>query len=231
MKWKTALTAEEAALFAVGFEGYESLEVARNQVDPDPGPDPFLPPYNFSREQWEDGSAEQAINEDQEQRGRLTMAEDIYEALLAEIYLADPYPQYEMDVKSCLVVAHRVQAHETYPEIVCKMSTVTKISLAKWFWQHDHAMAKRFWPSITEELALPPLVETPKPKVNIEPSTKSKNAYLKTIGALSEALIDGLTGKPNTDAEVILASLASKKVEEPVSKKTLAAYLDQYNNL
>ena len=221
MKWKSALTAEEAALFAVGFESYKTLEAARIGVD--------SPPHWFSREDWEDGYAREIVDHEEEQSAKLTIVEGIHEALLAEISIADPYQ--ESDANSCLVIAQRAQLGECCTDIVCARSTVTKLSLAKWFWQHDHEMAKRFWPSITEELAHPPLVEIPKSRVTAELSTKSKNSYLKTIGALAEALIDGLTGKPNTDAEAILAALASKKVEVPVSNKTLASYLEQSNDM
>lgn len=58
-----------------------------------------------------------------------------------------------------------------------------------------------------------------------EPSTKSRNAYLRTIAALGYALIDGGTGKPHSDANAILAALAGKGVEEPVRAETLANYL------
>ena len=64
-----------------------------------------------------------------------------------------------------------------------------------------------------------------------EPSPKSRNAYLKTIEALSCALIGGLTGKPNTDAEALLAVLALKKIVPPVGKKALAQYLKEANDL
>jgi len=221
MKWKSALTAEEAALFAVGFESYKTLEVAKKEL--------VFPVHSFSRGDWEDGDANEIVNHEKEELAKLTTVESIYEALLAEISVADPY--HESDVNSCLVIAQRAQLGELCTDIFCARSTVTKLSLAKWFWQHDHKMAKRFWPSITEELAHFPLVEMPKLGVTAELSTKSKNSYLKTIGALAEALIDGLTGKPNTDAEAILAALASKQVEAPVSKKTLASYLEQSNNM
>lgn len=62
-------------------------------------------------------------------------------------------------------------------------------------------------------------------------STKRKNSYLKTIAALSEALIGGMTGKPNTDAEAVLAALASKSVEAPIKNKALANYLKEAGEL
>jgi len=62
-------------------------------------------------------------------------------------------------------------------------------------------------------------------------STKSKNAYLKTIQALSDALIDGLTGSNNKDANAILASLDIKGIDRPVGDKTLAKYLEEARKL
>lgn len=64
-----------------------------------------------------------------------------------------------------------------YPE----KCTVTKLSLAKWFWQHDHDLAKKFWPSITEALVYPPQPKPVKSTGSGEPVTKTKNSYLKTI--------------------------------------------------
>lgn len=226
MKWKTALTAEEAALFAVDLESYKTLENARKELD--------IPPCDvsqFDQGAWMDGIPQEIIKEEEQLSSKLMMLEGIYESLLAEILLADPYRECDNEVNSCLVIAHRAQRDEFLIDIVCKSSTVTKLSLAKWFWQHDHNIAKRFWPSISEELAYPSQTEQVKYKFNSEPSTKSKNAYLKTINALSKALINGLTGKPNTDAEAVLAALATKQVEEPVSKKTLAIYLEQADGM
>lgn len=54
---------------------------------------------------------------------------------------------------------------------------------------------------------------------------KTRNAYLKTIKSLSEALIGGLTGKYHKDAAAVLVALAGK-VEAPVSAATLAKFLE-----
>jgi hypothetical protein len=63
--------------------------------------------------------------------------------------------------------------------------------------------------------------------VKAEISTKTKNAYLKTISALSMALISGSTGKPFTDAEAVLSLLDKAGIEHPVSRRTLADYLKE----
>jgi hypothetical protein len=71
---------------------------------------------------------------------------------------------------------------------------------------------------------------------NLNP--KTRNSYLKTIYALSNALIDGLTGQPYKDAEAILFKLSlnqdedeGKSTEPPVTSKTLAAYLKDAKKL
>lgn len=58
-----------------------------------------------------------------------------------------------------------------------------------------------------------------------EISSKSKNAYLRTIAALGHALIGGTTGKPHSDAAAILAALAPKGIEAPIGSDALANYL------
>jgi hypothetical protein len=60
-----------------------------------------------------------------------------------------------------------------------------------------------------------------------EPSPKTKNAYLRTIHALSKALCSGLTGKAHKDAEAVLTALDREEIKHPVGQKALAAYLDE----
>ena len=62
-------------------------------------------------------------------------------------------------------------------------------------------------------------------------ATKTKNAYLKTIHSLSEALTSGLTGTKNKDAAAILKTLELKGIPHPVSQKTLADYLEEAKEL
>jgi len=57
------------------------------------------------------------------------------------------------------------------------------------------------------------------------PSTKSNNKIMKVIGSLSGALIDGLSGVKNKDANAVLAALDLKGIDRPVSQKKLAEYL------
>ena len=229
MKWKTALTAEEAALFASDIDGFKTLVALRQSVISAKNP----PPVAYTQGDIEDGLVDPEKEEADlaEFIGRAEMAEEIYEALLQEIVLADPYEQYTGNVASVLDVAIRAQHSEEMDFIYPEKCTVTKLSLAKWFWQHDHDIAKKFWPSITEELVYPPQPKQIKPSTNIEPAAKTKNAYLKTISSLSAALIGGLTGKPNTDAEAVLAALAEKAVEAPIGEKALANYLKDAGDL
>jgi hypothetical protein len=65
----------------------------------------------------------------------------------------------------------------------------------------------------------------PSARQNKDPAPKTINTYLKIIGALAEALIDGRTPNPNTDANAVEAELARKGISMPVSSKTLAFYL------
>ncbi|WP_283789278.1 hypothetical protein QNI23_014840 [Bermanella sp. WJH001] len=57
------------------------------------------------------------------------------------------------------------------------------------------------------------------------PSPKTKNSYLSTIRHLSDALVDGLTGKPNKDASSVIQALSFKGIELDIGEKTLANYL------
>jgi len=91
------------------------------------------------------------------------------------------------------------------------------------------------WLEWAKDNNLPPNNNTPdKPsenKGNNEPSTKARNSYLKTIHALSNALVDGLTGQHNKDAEAILRQLDLKSTEHPITSKTLATYLGDAKKL
>ena len=213
MKWKSALKAEEAALLATGLDRYKTIKNLRADL-----PMPWEDPSDSDDPQVFDLVA------------KAEMAEELYEALCEEILVADLYSQNRSSVKSILEIAIRVQLSEYDICAASDCCTVTKQSLAKWFWQHDQRIAKLFWADINDELAkpLPTLIKT---AIEKDTSTKSANSYLKTIYALSDALVDGLTGKPNTDAECILAALATKGVDAPVGKKTLADYLAKAKEL
>ncbi len=103
----------------------------------------------------------------------------------------------------------------------------SKISLAKWFGQHDINIAKLFYPGFTEQMfhqtKLRPSSILKTKAVPL--ASKSENAYNRTVKALAEALVGGLTGRHYADAEVIAAALASKGIKPPVCNKVLAGYL------
>jgi len=207
MKWKSALKPEEAALLATGLDRYKTIKNLRADL-----PMPWEDPSDSDDPQVFDLVA------------KAEMAEELYEALCEEILVADLYSQNRSSVKSILEIAIRVQLSEYDICAASDCCTVTKQSLAKWFWQHDKQIAKLFWAEINDEVArsLPKEINT---EIEKSPSTKSANSYLKTIYALSDALVGGLTGKPNTDADCVLVVLAGKNVEAPVGAKALAGYL------
>lgn len=60
---------------------------------------------------------------------------------------------------------------------------------------------------------------------------KSRNSYLRTIQALSFALIDGLTGSKDKDAKSVLAALDLKGVKAPIKEKALGHYLEEASKL
>lgn len=86
-----------------------------------------------------------------------------------------------------------------------------------------------FRPSDIEALArlIKEKPATTTPKLNNEPNAKTRNAYLRTIAALGEALVGGFTGQPHKDADAILAALAAKGIKDPIKKDALANYLKQ----
>ncbi len=74
-------------------------------------------------------------------------------------------------------------------------------------------------------------------------SPKTKNGYLRLIAALSEVVIDGLTGRTHTDAQAVLSALeayynkelekvdaksrGSFRFQEPIKDKAFAKYLEE----
>jgi len=74
------------------------------------------------------------------------------------------------------------------------------------------------------------IIKAEQPK-EIKLSSKTKNAYLKTIYALSEALVEGLTGAKNKDAGAVIAALSAKGIDPPIGEKALGNYLDEAKEL
>lgn len=63
------------------------------------------------------------------------------------------------------------------------------------------------------------------------PSAKSKNSYLRTISSLAAALIEGRTGRPHQDAQVVLNAICAAGIEFPIDERTLANYLKEADKL
>ncbi|MEX1670343.1 hypothetical protein AB4876_15595 [Zhongshania guokunii] len=107
------------------------------------------------------------------------------------------------------------------------LQLIDQKAIAAWFMDQDNLEQAEFFYSKIRSIWKPePLKLAPAP-ISGDISTKTKNAYLKTISALSMALISGSTGKPFTDAEVVLSLLDKAGIEHPVSRRKLAEYLKE----
>lgn len=234
-KWKKAFTAEEAALFAVGseFRSLEKLTKALNEIE-----DEYYG-ENSSGKSMSQEEIESRLRIDFESLEKLMnkLNEDyvnvvgIREAILDEISLLESSNENDAASKTELKLFHRLSNSLALDELNREKSTITKESLAKWFWSRDEEKAKLFDPLVEEKIKLSEIeTEASKGKLT-KISPKTINSYLKTISALSEALMGGFTDKPYTNAEAVLAALAQKNVESPISKKTLAKYLEDAKDL
>ncbi|WP_372836585.1 hypothetical protein, partial [Pontibacterium sp.] len=209
MKFKTALTAEEAALLAVDLERYPDFSAAHEGLQ-------FAHKLS-SVEDCTIGPDRMALVIE-ELMTSIRTAKEIYRALVDDIVLADPlYPPMDNRVTSHLVIASRAQYSEVEDYIVPEKCTVTKSSLAAWFWQHDQDIAKKFAPTITAQSI--DVGGGTAVQVRNDPNTKKLNSLLRTVAALSDVVIDGLTGVKNKDAEMVCIVFDQKGKEYPVSKK------------
>lgn len=68
-------------------------------------------------------------------------------------------------------------------------------------------------------------------EVENEPAAKSRNSYLKTIRALSTALIGTSTGEHYTDADLVLKALTKKGIQAPIKIDALAGYLRESKDI
>lgn len=107
---------------------------------------------------------------------------------------------------------------------------ITKPSLANWFYQMgDIEKAKICYPAFVPQNDFPNESVRSKDSLKLTDSpigSKSRNSYLRTIHALSHALLkNGLSGKDSADAQLILKKLALKKIDAPLGEKALGAYL------
>ncbi len=76
-----------------------------------------------------------------------------------------------------------------------------------------------------------PKVENEESSTSPKIAKKTINSYLKTIAALSDCILDGLTGAPTKDAQAVLMALEAKGIEGCVGQKTLAKYLTDAKEL
>ena len=110
-----------------------------------------------------------------------------------------------------------------------ELKFIDQKSIAAWFMdQGDVENAQHFYPNILTvwrpSISRPPKATKPEGE---DVSTKTKNAYLKTINALAMTLISGSSGKPHSDAEAVLSLLDQAGIDHPVSKRKLAEYLKE----
>lgn len=208
MRWKRSLTPEEAALFVFNLESYKTLEEAKK------GSMHFLDDAEIRY------SHEYMVEE----------AQELYEYLIDQVVIKASYEKGCRGEDTVLKIAQYsfkddFHKEELFPE----KCTFTKNSLAIWFHEMgDEQKAKMCDP----HYATRPAVDDQNPEISSdEPSPKSKNSYLKTISALSDALIDGLTGKPSTDAQAVMSQLAAKGIGCPFAEKTLSNYLKEARKL
>lgn len=86
---------------------------------------------------------------------------------------------------------------------------------------------KRGEPARRKNTMPPALKRELMPEARREPGQKSINAYLRTIAALSQALIKKDLSQPHKDAGVILAAIAGAGIVPPIKEDALANYLKE----
>jgi hypothetical protein len=145
MKWKRTLTAEQAALIAVGLDLETDL----------------IKSFSQANEEYEeaapitdkDGILLSRVSNIYKRYHLLKEALDIYEALMEEIYLSDAFERGESDLSSVIKIAIRVAAHEyAYDIIVPEKTQISKESVAEWFIDNgDSEKANRLIPNLTKK--------------------------------------------------------------------------------
>ncbi len=216
MAYKSAYTIEEAALIAAwiyeysdgigGFYEYRTLEKAKIRVGQIEDELPNISPED--------------IVEKYGSRERFACYKESSYGFIAKYHNA-------LDIVDGINRAIAIGQLEAYKS--GDLQLIDQKSIAAWFMdQGETGIAMQFFPSILS--VWEPSASKPanplKPK-DEDIATKTKNAYLKTISALSMALISGSCGKPHTDAEAVLSILDKAGIEHPVSKRKLAEYLKE----
>ena len=216
MTYKSAYTPEEVALIGSGadyhydgvkrFYEYDTLEEAKRAVD--------------------------AIEKEYEKVSSADIAEtyggwDRFEQERDNAYEFVEKYQNAIDILDGINRAIAIGQIEVHASD--ELQLIDQKSIATWFMdQGDVENAQHFYPNILTvwrpSISRPPKATKPEGE---DVSTKTKNAYLKTINALAMTLISGSSGKPHSDAEAVLSLLDQAGIEHPVSKKKLADYLKE----
>ncbi len=202
MKWKTALGPEDAVLFMLGLEEYESMERLQLAADPVPLSEGFNEPHEGLFEKWE-------------------IACQIHDSLMDEIFLA--VDGDGISYISPLEIISITRKDDGFGSLMPETALITKKSLAEWIYPMDRFLAEKLYTQnvdlVKKNVQLP-----------IDLNKKAENSYINTIYALSEALIDGLTGHPHSDAAAVLKALDLKGIERPIGEAALANYLKKAFN-
>ena len=154
----------------------------------------------------------------------------MYEALIDQIVIQAGHEKgYGEEDASLKIDKYSYKDGHHEEGLTPEKCTVTKNSLALWF--HDMGDEEKAKICDPHYMTRPTVDDHDSAVTADEPNPKSKNSYLKTILALSDALIDGLTGKPSTDAQAVMSQLAGKGIECPFGEKTLSNYLKEARKL
>tara|TARA_B110000211_G_scaffold55131_1_gene61260 strand:+ start:917 stop:1639 length:723 start_codon:yes stop_codon:yes gene_type:complete len=231
MKWKTALTAEEAVFWVLNQVYDFDLLYCENFLD-------FHARVASLKDMSWISDTDEGYLDTHNDRMKAAMfldeAEEIYQALLEAIELG----WNAASRSSCNVLDIEPPfplSRHTLPDP--EKCTVTKQSLANWFYHMgDMGKAKICYPAFDPERDFQ--------KVSVDLNTgstvnkslvlgsKSKNSYLRTIQVLADALLsNGLTDNDSGDARLILNKLAQKGKEAPIKERALANYLKEAREL
>ena len=234
MKWKIALTAEQAALQITGLlENYSSLVEIDKILEPDNEPYPDSKHWQG----WQDLKSD--FNE----------AVDLASTLWDEITHAWRRQECGEGRGSILVLDSWYYSDECCDSLSKKGCKVTRESLAAWAYEMDGLdTAKMIYPNFDPK-NIATSTETDfvlqndflngssrsKDSLKNTDSTigsKSRNSYLRTIQVLADALLsNGLTNNDSGDARLILNKLAQKGKEAPLKERALANYLKEAREL
>ncbi len=184
MRWKKYITADQAALLAVGLSEFKTISNASAHLLG--GPEP-----RFTLDDDDNGVIANHNEQSIKNHDLIGEANAIKEALIDELWLVDPLldDSFIGNVDNThLELAHRAQASEFEDYFVPEKSTITRNSLAIWFYHMgDTTKAKVFNQSV-ELLIEEQDKQVQKPKVKAEISSKPRTpeiSLMKSIGLMS----------------------------------------------